>query len=82
MLQGQEISRSEKVTGRGTDAPEDASVQILDAAASSAIAADRAPRHALLAVPLAAAVTLGVHLVVSKKEPLDESRSYTIFLTL
>ena len=82
MLQSQEISRGETVTGRGTEAPEAASVQTLDAATSGAIAADETPWHALLAVPLAAAVTLGVHLVVSKKEPLGESRSYTIFLTL
>src|SRR6266567_692306 len=82
MLQSQEISRGETVTGRGTEAPEAASVQTLDAATNGAIAADKTPWHALLAVPLAAAVTLGVHLVVSKKEPLGESRSYTIFLTL
>ncbi len=85
MLQStEEDFRGERVTARGTEPPERASGQTSDAAAHDAIARDKAPLsgRALLAVPLAAAVTLGVHLLVWKNELPSESRSYTIFLSL
>ncbi len=84
MLQSEEVHRVEGVTGRDTGPPERASAQTLDAAASDTIALDktRLSSRALLAVPLAAAVTLGVHLLISKNEPRGERNGYTIFLSL
>jgi NitT/TauT family transport system permease protein len=79
MLQSaEEDSRSEGVTARGPEPPERVPGQTSDAVPHHTMASGRA----LLAVPLAAAVALGVHLLVWKNELPSESLSYTIFLSL
>src|SRR5438874_12194574 len=76
MLQSaEEDFGGEKVTACGTGPPERAPRQTSDAAPRDAIARDKTPLsgRALLAVPLAAAVTLCVHLLVWKNELPSES---------
>ena len=43
---------------------------------------NRVPWGTLLALPIASALAIGVHLLVSKNEPLVEGRSYTMLLAI
>src|SRR5437773_5236035 len=78
MLQGQKISRqSQVIVG---DAPSD-HVRAEGAERYALSAQER--KHstaALLTDPVAAALALGIHLFVTKNEPLHESCTYTIVL--
>src|SRR5438552_9270253 len=76
MLQGQKISRQSQVTVG--DAPSD-HVRAEGAERYALSAQER--KHstvALLTVPVAAALALGIHLFVAKNEPLNERRPYRI----
>ena len=78
MLQGQKISRQSQVT--------------VGSVPSDHVRADSAERYALstperkhptaalLTVPVTAALALGIHFLVAKNEPPNESRTYTIVL--
>jgi sulfonate transport system permease protein len=82
MLQSEEISRDEQVAGRAVDRA------AADRAEYPSVVRDRAELEkakkfstaTLIAVPLAAVVALGVHLLVLKNESPTEGRTYTTFL--
>ena len=78
MLQGQKISRESQVTGGGVPSDEVRA----DSAERYALNAPgrKHPTAVLLTVPVAAALALGIHLFVTKNEPQNESRTYTIVL--
>src|SRR6266403_4739415 len=78
MLQGQKISRESQVTGGGVPSDEVRA----DSAERYALNAQQRkhPTAALLTVPAAAVVALGIHLFVAKSEPPNESHTYTIVL--
>ena len=79
MLQSEEIGRPKPVTGGGTASAENGSIQSLESASSVTFRAKG--QVALLSVPAAAAIALGVHLITWKHEPVNESRTYTILLS-
>ena len=84
MLQGQELSRREGVNSGPAEAPKDASIEITESGGSggTVVGKDRRSGATLLAVPLAGAIALFIHLLVSANEGATESRSYTVFLSL
>src|SRR5437899_1157664 len=78
MLQGQKISRESQVTGGGVPSDE---VRADSAERYALNAQERQhPTAALLTVPAAAALALGIHLLAAKSEPPNESHTYTIVL--
>lgn len=77
MLQSQEISRRNAVRTDGTGPSENGSIQQGEA---RPLAEKEGSTAALLTVPLAAAIALGVHWFVSRNEPSNESHIYTVFL--
>lgn len=79
MLQSQEIGRRKPVTTGGTASPENGSNQSAEAA--NDITVGWKGKAALLTVPAAAALAVGIHLLVWKNEPANERHTYTIFLT-
>jgi NitT/TauT family transport system permease protein len=79
MLQSEEIGRPKPVTGGGTGLPENGLIQSTERASS--VTLPPKGQVALLSVPAAAAIALGVHLILWKNEPLNESRTYTILLS-
>src|SRR5438874_7548774 len=82
MLQSEETVPPNRVSG-GTEAPEKARLDAEMRSEHRALAdTSKFSTAALLAVPAAAAVSLVVHLAVSKRQLPHESHSYTIFTVL
>jgi len=78
MLQGSEVSGVTEVNDESHKSSE-GSVVVRDPAAREQ--AKKLSRATLIAVPLAGAISLVVHLLISSHEPPTESRTYTIFLS-
>ena len=78
MLQGQKIARRSQVTVGSVPSDEVRA----DSAERYVLGAPgrKHPTAALLTVPVAAALALGIHLFVAKNEPPNESRTYAIVL--
>jgi NitT/TauT family transport system permease protein len=84
MLQGQELSRRKGVSSRPAESAKDASIQRtgLVSRGNASTTTNTRSSAILLAVPIAGAIALGIHLLVSRNEGSSESHSYTIFLSL
>ena len=80
MLQSQEISREQGVNSDDTESTRGPDTEVM--AGDGAVGEKQGVSTiALLTVPIAAAIALAIHLLVSKNEPPAERQTYTIFLS-
>ena len=84
MLQGEGIRRGEEVSLSSLQVEPPARIPAVESSVQIAPSRTVTPKSSrlltLLVLPVATSVALAIHFFVSQKEPLPETRSYTLFL--